>query len=853
MNIKKFTITIALLLNWICQLQAQADIMATRLTVNYCMTPLETVLEDVSEKSGAVFSYSANKIPLEQKIDLDAKNIRLQDLMNQLYELTGVRYELIGGQVVLSRAQRGNIKELLKVILQDKFTISGYIRDSESGEALIGASIYFKSLGTGVATNTYGFYSISLAPSDSLLMAISYMGYNPQVKLIHLYKDIQLNIDLLLSSSRLDEIVISGSRNDENVQRTEMSVVDIPVRSINSTPVIFGERDPLKLIQLLPGVQSGNEGSTGYFVRGGNADQNLVILDEAIIYNPNHLFGLFSTFNSRAISNVNLVKGGFSSEYGGRLSSILNVTMKEGDMKAHHVDGGIGFITSAVTVDGPIKTDKTSFMVSARRSLIDLILKPFTSSSSSTYLFYDINAKINHRISDKDRLYLSYFTGLDKATYSAASSVSYNHKFGNSTGTLRWNHLFSNKLFSNTSLIYNNYSINVSSGQSGYTQQVSSGITDYTVKVDFDYYSSPRHTIKFGGIYSYHVYSPISNVIPVTGGAGPVVQQKYASEAALYVNDNIKWTEKIGINIGIRAPVLFLRGSNYSRLEPRVSARYSLNQSASVKLAYTQMNQFINLIPNSTASVPTDIFIPSSEKVKPQVSDQVAIGFFKNFNNNAIEASAEAYYKTMKNQVLISEGRELSSNIEIDDQLSFGKGWSYGVEFFLRKKVGRVSGWISYTWSQTWQQFPDINRGEKFPFRYDRRHNLVLAGTYELNEKWSLSSSFTFRTGNAITLPAGRFDVSGGGSLYSNYFLDYNDINGYRMPAYHRLDISASHKKKRMIWGREYEAEWVFGLYNAYSRLNTYYVYFTVNENEPQVQQAAFLPIIPSITFNFKF
>jgi hypothetical protein len=741
------------------------------------------------------------------------------------------------------------------------FTISGYLRDAQTGEALIGATIYITKLKTGTVANTYGFYSITVPKTDSLGIVFSYIGYIPQIKKIYLDKHVTLDVKLS-SNNALGEVVVSADRNNDNVERPQMGVIDIPVKMIKELPAILGETDVLKVIQLLPGVTAGQEGTTGFFVRGGNSDQNLVQLDEATVYNPNHLFGLFSTFNTRALNNVTLIKGGFPAQYGGRLSSILDITMKEGNNKKYMVEGGIGLISSQLTIEGPIIKEKASFIISARRTYLDLVLKPFLPKANQTkYYFYDLNAKMNWQLSKKDRLFLSIFKGTDKAAYTEASSLNYGIRFGNSTATLRWNHLFRPKLFSNTSLIYNTYLLDLSTTQGKYYAQLYSGINDMNAKTEFEYFPNTKNLFRFGINYTYHTFlsSGKSDKIPkslqVTSLNTNAIPPRYSNEFAAYVNDEYSLTKRMGLNLGLRAPGFISKDASYFKMEPRATLKVTIDSTSSIKAAYTQMNQFLHIVPSSTASLPTDIWTPSSKITKPELSEQYALGYFKNFKQNAYETSVEVYYKTMYNQVAFKEGTQLLEQSNIDDQLVFGKGWSYGAEFFIKKNTGKFTGWIAYTISRTDQQFKDLNYGEVFPFKYDKRHVLSVVGVYELGKKWTFSADFVFSTGGTFTLPAGRVGIESGGSLYDGVYYVYDKRNNYRMNPYHRLDIAATYKKHKTLFKKPFDVEWVFSIYNVYSHRNPYFVYLTVDPvtNEPQAKQVSLLPIIPSITYNFKF
>ncbi len=744
-------------------------------------------------------------------------------------------------------------------IKAQNITISGYIKDSQSGESLIGATVYNTNQKAGGVTNTYGFYSISLKQADSLGLVISMIGYKAQLKKLSGRKSIVLNIELSDNSNELKEVFVSASRSDKNVSAAQMGVIDVPMRQLQTLPAIAGERDILKIIQLLPGVQAGQEGTTGFFVRGGNTDQNLVQLDGATIYNPNHLFGLFSTFNTNALKNVTLIKGGFPAQYGGRLSSILDVTMKDGNNQKSVVSGGIGLISGNLTIEGPLKKSKSSYIISARRTLADLLAKPFLGNTN--YYFYDLNAKFNFWLSDKDRLFVSGFRGLDNAKYTGANSLNYGINFGNSTATMRWNHQYSPKIFSNTSLIVNDYHLSLSTVQNKYYAQIYSGIRDWNAKIDLEYYANKYNKIEAGVNYSYSTFYPATSSakIPKSGVIKTIkpdsIPAQYTNLLAIYANDEWIANNRLSINVGIRMPTFSKSGASYSFLEPRFNMKFSLNAESSLKLAYTKMNQFIHLVPSSTASLPTDIWISSSAKVKPQSSEQLAFGYFKNYSQNDYEVSVEAYYKTMQNQVLFKEGTQPLLTNDIESTLVFGKGESYGVEFFVKKNVGKLTGWASYTLSKTTQTFADLNFGNPFPFKYDRRHNLAIVGTYELNKKWTLSGNFVFASGGAFTMPTGRIPVFQDGSLYDGTYQDYSTRNNYRYNNYHRLDVSAIYNKPRILFKKKYDSEWVFGIYNLYSRQNPYFVYLTTDPitKVPVAKQVSLLPILPSIGYNFKF
>jgi CarboxypepD_reg-like domain/TonB-dependent Receptor Plug Domain len=739
-------------------------------------------------------------------------------------------------------------------------TLNGYVRDAKTDEALIGATLFEATQKLGTTTNEYGFYSLTVAVKDTIGLVISFIGYQPQAKKIFSKENIRLDIALADNSAVLGEVVVKASRNDDNVQRAQMGVIDVPMRAIMTLPAIGGERDILKIIQLLPGVQSGQEGTTGYFVRGGNLDQNLVQLDEATVYNPNHLFGLFSTFNVNAINHVKLIKGGFPAEFGGRLSSILDIQMKEGDKNRFHTEGGIGLLSDNLTVQGPIQKNKSSFIISGRQTHVNLLLKALADTSTA-YKFYDFNAKINYELGEKDHVFLSFFRGNDNARYSAANSLKYTTDFGNTTGTLRWNHLFGSKVFSNTSIIYNDYHLALSTEQNSYYSALYTGIKDITVKYDLTLIPNAKHTVKTGIAYTYHTVYPaaFSANIPRRGNRISInkdsIAQLYANEIAFYAGDDFTVSDKFSLNYGMRIPVFAVKNRTYTYIEPRLTAKMSINSTTSVKASYTLMNQFLHLIPNATAGLPTDIWLPSSAKTKPQSSAQYAVGYFSNFSDNNLEASVEVYYKKMTNQVLFAEGNQLKLTTNLDSSLVYGNGESYGAEFFVKKNVGKWAGWLSYTLSWTNQKFTDLNFGETFPFKYDRRHVLSVTSSYELSPKWQLSAVFVYSSGVPFTLPTGRVAALNAGTIFEGNYFIYEGKNNFRLNAYHRLDLGANYKKKRTFFKKPCEIEWIFGIYNAYSRLNPYFVYFAVDplSNKPQARQVSLLPIIPSASFNFKF
>ncbi len=770
---------------------------------------------------------------------------------------------------------------LENAIAQQKFTLSGYVKDTLSGENLIGATISINGKGKGVNSNSYGFFSITLAPG-TYQVSISYTGYDPQNLTVQLDKDLSIAINLYPRIVASEEVVVYAKRKDGNVREAQMGKVDLSIAQIKSLPAIFGEVDVLKTLQLLPGVRNAGEGNAGFYVRGGGPDQNLVLLDDAVVYNSGHLFGFFSIFNSDAIKNVSLIKGGMPAQYGGRLSSVLDIAMKDGNMKKMEVEGGIGAIASRLNIQGPIKKDKASFIISARRTYIDALVKPFVKKESSFYgsgyYFYDLNTKVNYKFSDKDRLFLSGYFGRDVFTFkNSQRSFSANIPWGNATATLRWNHLFHRKLFSNTTLVFNDYNFAFNGTQNNLSFNVQSGIRDLTGKFDLDYYPGSQHKLKFGAQFTHHTFKP--NL--VSGRSDSIdfspnnAQRKFAREMAVYLQDDWDLSDKFRISAGLRYSnftqvgaytryerdndgnktdsVVYGKGDrvkNYGGLEPRLTMRYSINDASSVKASISRNYQYIHLVSNAGNTLPTDLWVPSTLFVQPQLSWQYAAGYFRNFKQNMYETSVELYYKQMQNQIEYREGYT-PSLADPEEEFVFGDGWSYGAEFFVRKNQGRMTGWIGYTLSWTYRKFPDLNEGNKYPARYDRRHDLSAVASYELNKKWKLSAIFVYGTGNATSLPERFYLING------VLTQEYSRINQYRLPAYHRLDFSATYtpqpKKPRKIKGH-----WVFSIYNVYSRLNPYFLYFDQTGSaldgtlKVDARQVSLFPIIPSVTWNFK-
>lgn len=767
-----------------------------------------------------------------------------------------------------------------------KFTVSGYVRESSTGEALIGAVVTLRDPVKGTTTNNYGFYSIT-ADSGAYELRVTFVGLQEYSQRIVLDKD--QHIDVKMLPKEFKEVVITGEKGDENIKDGQMSANRLEMKQVKQIPAFMGEVDILKTIQLLPGVKGGAEGNSGFYVRGGGPDQNLVLLDEATVYNAGHLFGFFSVFNGDAVKDINLIKGGMPAQYGGRLSSVLDISMKEGNNQRFRVDGGIGVIASRLTVQGPIKKDTASFIVSARRTYIDVLAEPFIKSDSpfkgSGYYFYDLNTKLNWRINEKNTVFASGYFGRDVFTYKdTKSDFVVNIPWGNATTSLRWNHIIGPKIFMNTTLVFSDYNFSFEAEQDGFEFKLFSGIRDYNAKLDFSYLPSSNHYVRFGMNYTWHRFTP-NNVSAKSGETvfdlGGLIRQ-YAHEAAVYVNDDWDIGSRLRISAGLRYSYFVMVGpfsryiqdvtgrtvdttvygkwdkvKDYGGIEPRIGLRYLIDDNSSVKASFTQNYQYVHLATLSPISLPTDIWVPCSDIVKPQLGWQTAAGYFRNFFNNKYESSVEVYYKKMLNQVEFAPGALPEDNVNnnTDNNFVFGTGESYGAEFFFKKRTGKLNGWLGYTLSWTTRSFPGIENGKTFYARYDRRHDVSLVVIYDLSERWTFGSVFVYGTGNEITLPVARYILEG------QIVAEYGSRNSYRMAPYHRLDISVTYtcRERKLFNKLPYRSNWNFSVYNVYNRHNPYFIFF---DNEGSIQegnlkvtakQVSLFPILPSITWNFSF
>ena len=751
-------------------------------------------------------------------------------------------------------------------------TISGFVRDARSGETLTGAVIFPKENPTvGISTNSYGYFSLSL-PIGNYTIIVQYLGYKTKSLSMELKENVKITVDMEEESIALKEVTITGDRNNSNVVSGDL-ISKINVKEIQTIPVILGEKDILKTIQLLPGITPAGEGNAGFYVRGGGVDQNLILLDEAPVYNPSHLLGFFSTFNSDAIKDITLYKGGFPAEYGGRLSSVVDIKMNEGNNKEFHVSGGVGIIASHLAVEGPLFKNRGSFMIAARRTYADLFLKLLPSkgadstASKTTLYFYDLNMKANYQFTEKDRLYFSCYLGRDNFNLGGALGLNW----GNVTATTRWNHVFSDKIFSNTSLIFNQYSYNFNVGVGNLTMKVLSEIKDWNIKEDLHYYLNSNNTIKVGFNSIYHTFVP-SKVDSTVFFRVKSMDNRYALENAFYISNEQTIISHFKATYGLRYSMLssigpgtiytydqvsdvidsavFKKGkifNTYGGFEPRLLLNYVLNDSVSVKASYARTRQYIHLLSNTTSTTPFDLWVPSNINILPEIADQYTLGYFRNFSNNMYETSVEFYYKTLQNQIDYRNGSNLILNNKVESQLVFGRGFGYGAEFLIRKKYGNLTGWVSYTLSKTKRQFNDINNGNTFLAKQDRPNNLAIVGMYELSPRVTFSATWIYISGNVVTFPSGRYYVDG------NIVPYYTGRNGYRMPDYHRLDVGLTlHKKK----SNKFESDWNFSIYNVYARANAYAINFQPDPKDPtktQAIQLSLFRIVPAVTYNFKF
>ncbi|MCP4310614.1 MAG: TonB-dependent receptor [Bacteroidetes bacterium] len=749
---------------------------------------------------------------------------------------------------------------------QNRFTLSGEITDSETGEDLVGATVYMAETSLGGVSNSYGFYSLTV-PGGKQELVCSYIGYEEFRQEIDLGKDKRLNIRLQPKSTQLEEVVVSAERADRNLSSVDIGVEKLDVSSIAKIPVLLGEKDILKTLQLMPGISTISEGSAGFSVRGGSVDQNLILLDESPVYSASHLMGFFSVFNADAIRDVSVFKGGIPANYGGRAASVVDIQMKDGNSRQFSGSGGIGLISSRLTLEGPIVKDKSSFILSGRRSYADLMAigSGLLESGTSLY-FYDLNTKINYRVNDNNRLFLSGYFGKDDFGFG-----DFGTDWGNATGTLRWNHLFGPRLFANTTFIYSKYTYGFNLEDD---LKMSSGIEDFAFKEDLTYFINPGHTLKFGINSTYHSFNP-GELLTGDGEFAAfediIMEQKQSVESGLYLSSESRFGERFSAEYGLRVSAFHQLGEgwdfsydednqridstwygkrelmqSYFSLEPRLSMNYRLGEFSALKASYNRITQYLHLLSNSTSGQPTDTWVPSSTNVEPVTVNQFSAGYYRNFLDNNLEFSVEAYYKDMQKVTDYEDGTNVFFNEDIEASILSGDGRSYGLEVYLKKKYGRLTGWISYTLARTEILIPEIS-SHWYPTAYDKTHDAALVLSYDLTERLSFSGSWIYYTGSAVTFPSGKYEFGG---YFASY---YTERNGYRMPDYHRLDVNfhlAGKKKSR------FKSSWDFSVYNAYNRHNAYLIGFRESESQPGTTEAVKLSlfgIVPSFTWNFEF
>lgn len=783
------------------------------------------------------------------------------------------------------------MKKLLYVIVlllvfagvsaQEKVTLNGYIRDRASGEELLGAAVYVPALKAGTVTNDYGFYALTV-PKGTYEVRFTYMGYGEQVHTLDIEHDQSFNVNMQSDAQMMQEVVIEEVPLDENVVGVQMSRNTIDMNQVKKLPALFGEIDIIKNIQMLPGVISAGEGNSSFFVRGGSADQNLILIDEAPVYDPSHLFGLFSVFNADVIKDAELYKGGIPARFGGRLSSILEVRTKDGNNKDFQVTGGIGTLASRVALEGPLVREKSSFIFSARRSYVDLFLK--AAGEENSVYFYDINGKVNWKSNNRNRFFAAFYAGRDVFNF----DDNFGFQWGNKTGTFRWNHLFNERLFSNTSLILSNFDYKLEVKDAVQGLRWISNLQEFSFKNDLSYSLNLDHELSFGYHLTGRRFSP-GEILPNSGGSifdKVQLQPMYAVDHGLYISDLYHLSDRLTLDYGVRLSIFqnigpgdvyeyedpqdnidihrtdtlhYKRWQNivtYVDLSPRLSLRYLVGEGQSVKISYNRMVQNTHLISAGTAPVPFNTWNPSNVYLKPQLADQVAAGYFRNFRDNDYEFSVEGYYKDFTNITDFADNAELFFNEDLSTEYRQGDAWAYGLEFFLARKAGRFTGTASYTWSKTMRRIEGVNHGKQFPANHDRRNVVNLQAAYDLNDKWVLGGAFTYSTGRPLTLPAGKYE-------YAGYHPDVlTERNAYRLPAFHRLDLSATLNPRRNA-GRRWKGQWVFSIYNVYNRKNPFTIYTRVKQDkdgnilgdgsEKEARLIYLFPVLPSVTYNLKF
>lgn len=875
--------------------QAYAQNANARLTITLRNATLKEFVKLIENSTGYSFIYS-EEISISHKINLKVKDMPLHEILDLVFKDEPIGYQFSERYILLQKKKK-------QKPVSRKFTISGYVTDGTSSETLIGVNIVESHQRQGTTTNPYGFYSITL-PEGEATLRFSYLGYGADTYSFILQRDTVLNISMN-GNNQLQEVVIVSNKSEAGNLATQMGAIEIPTAQIKSTPSVLGEADVMKTIQLMPGVQAGVDGSAGLYVRGGSPDQNLILLDGVPVYNVDHLFGFFSVFTPEAVKKVTFFKSSFPARFGGRLSSVIDVRTNDGDMQKLHGMLSIGLLTSKFNLEGPIIKGKTSFNISARRSYIDLLAKPFMPKDEKiSYYFYDINAKVNHKFSDRSRLFLSAYNGKDHFADKITEYSGYENKsrmdWGNTIVSARWNYVFNNKMFSNTTIAFNSYRFGANTSThdpmtstlneniiNKYSADYRSGIQDWSYKIDFDYSPVPTHRIKFGAEYLYHGFRPEVMTSKITEKTDNQIQNDatyhginnsriYAHEVSAYAEDNFKISPRLRVNLGVHLSLFHVQKKSYISAQPRISARYQLNQDISLKMSYTKMNQYVHLLTSTPVSMPTDLWVPVTKKIKPMHAHQYSLGGYYT-GIKGWELSVEGYYKDMRNVLEYKEGMSIfGASAGWENKVEMGRGRSMGIEFMAQKTIGRTTGWLSYTLAKSDRKFAKggINNGEWFPYKYDRRHNINLTLNHKFSDRIDIGASWVFYTGGTSTIPEEQtavirpHDTAGSGYGYyagrdtppfTNTYIPGDFIgeapyvehrNNYRLPSSHRLNIGINFNKRTKHGIRT----WNISLYNVYNAMNPAWVYRGHNkEGKNVVKKYTLLPIIPSVTYTYKF
>ncbi|PWV46535.1 TonB-dependent receptor [Chitinophaga sp. S165] len=872
----RYYLTFVLLTIWF---SAHAQQTNPKVSISIPATSLEAALKQLEQETSIPISFEFTRVKGFQVKAHVYKDVQLETILKELLEGTQLDFKQKGGNILITPKPR------------PAKTLSGFVEDAVSGEKLIGVSLVAQQQQAGTTTNNYGFYSLTV-PGDSLHIQVSYIGYQRLDTVVPMNGNTHINFRLQTSRTQLGEITVSATRVTRIQESSQMSSINLPASQVRSMPRLLGEADLLKTLQLLPGVKQGTEATSALLVRGGTPDQNLILLDGAPLYNPSHLLGVFSTFNTSVLKDVTLYKGAFPARYGGRLSSVIDISTKDGDMHQLHGDFSIGLLSTQLTVEGPLKKGKTSFVVSGRRSYPDLIAGPIIKGMEDgpekfRAFFYDLNTKIHHQFSDKDKLYLSLYVGKDKLRirdkYSYAmnpavdssSTSDLDVHWGNITGTLRWNHIFSPKLFANTMLIGSSYQFNTAIySEDKYDEEIysnslklNSGIRDYGIKTDVDYRPSPAHSIKMGAAYMYRVFTPGTFRMRQTNETGVSVDTVNNNsnikgmETDLYAEDDWEISRRLKLNAGLHWSAFSVQQRFYHSLQPRASMRFLLPGDWGLKASYTHMTQYIHLLANNSISLPTDLWVPATKKIAPQQSDQYALGISRNLFKNKFEFSTEVYYKKMYNVIEYKEGADYLTSSKGDswqEQVTAGMGDSYGLELLLQKKTGRLTGWFGYTWAKANRRLPDVNYGRTFPYKYDRRHDLHIVTVYKLRKNIEVSGSWTYQSASPFTLPVARYEWTTGPTTPTTSpfppTIDYiSSRNNVRIQAFHRLDLGINFIKQKKNGNIR---TWNISALNAYNKMNPFFYFvdkYSATTASVQLYGTILLPLTPSFSYSLKF